>query len=191
MNVAPLWKPEPSLFHFTSGVYYASDRYWSVHDAFAHFMFAEAGKLRNNEPSERIKLPAARNAVWLHRADAERGWALKGYPVTWTDADCDRIAHEIVGTLTRHERVVASVKAIMAEVRDELDDVSQTNGNELFIVKKFELNETIIVESAITTVKRWLNYVELLLKSNEGNDYIALYQNLLLISRVHDVVLGD
>lgn len=192
MNVvAPSWKPEPSLFHFTSGVQYASDRYWAVHDAYARLMFAEASKLRNGAPSNRIMLPAARTAVWMHRHVAERGWAAKGYPVTWTDEDCDRIAHDIVGMLTRHERVVASVEAILAEVRDELDDVSYTHGNELFAVNRFELDGATIVEKPMTTVNRWSNYIEDLMKSEEGKSYITLKYNLLLLSRVHSIVLGD
>lgn len=191
MNVAPTWKPEPSLFHFTSGVFYASDRYWAVHDAYARFLFVAASKLRHSEPSERIKMPAARDAVWLYRRDAERGWSLKGYPVDWSDEDCDRIAHEIVGTLTRHERVAASVEAILAEHRDELDDVSYTQGSELFFVNRFEVDKKIIAESPISTINRWLNYIEDLIKSSNGSSYIILKNNLLLLYRVHSVVIGD
>jgi hypothetical protein len=189
--VAPSWKPEPSLFHFTSGVQYASDRHWAVHDAYARFLFVEASKLRHSEPSERIKLPAARTAVWMHRADAERGWAAKGYPVTWTDEDCDRIAHDIVGMLTRHERVVASVEAISAEVRDELDDVSYTHGNELFVVNKFEVDGISITERPMVTINRWYNYIDDLIKSSDASSYIVLKNNLLLLCRVNFVVLGD
>lgn len=191
MNVAPLWKPEPSLFHFSSGVYYATDRQWAVHDTFARMLFVEASKLRVGAPSNKITLPAAQTAVWTYRADAERGWAAKGYPVTWTDEDCARIADDIVGMLTRHERVVASVEAILAEVRDELDDVSYTHGNELFIVNRFEIDGKIIAEKPMTTINRWLNYIEDLMKSEEGKSYIVLKHNLLLLSRVHSVVLGD
>lgn len=190
MNVAPLWKPEPSLFHFTSGVLYASDRYWAVHDAYARFLFVAASKLRHSEPSERIKLPAARNAVWLYRRNAERGWALKGYPVDWTDEDCERIAHEIVGTLTRHERVAASVEAILEEHRAELDDVSFTQGSELFVVNRFEVDGMTISERPIATINRWLNYIEDLMKSSNASSYIVLKNNLLLLSRVYSVVLG-
>jgi len=189
--VAPSWKPEPSLFHFTSGVYYATDRQWVVYDAYARFLFVEASKLRNGAPSNRIMLPAARTAVWMHRHVAERGWATKGYPVTWTDEDCARIADDIVGTLTRHERVVASVEAILAEVRDELDDVSYTQGSELFVVNRFELDGKIIVEKPMTTINRWLNYIDDLIKSEECKSYIILKHNLLLLSCVHSVVLGD
>lgn len=191
MNVAPLWKPEPTLFHFMSGVLYASDRYWAVHDAYARFLFVEASKLRHSEPSDRIKLPAARNTVWLYRRTAERGWSLKGYPVDWTDEDCDRIAHEIVGTLTRHERVVASVEAILEEHRDELDDVSFTQGSELFFVNRFEIDGKTIGEGPIATINRWLNYIEDLMNSSNASSYIVLKNNLLLLSRVYSVVLGD
>lgn len=136
-------------------------------------------------------MPAARDAVWLYRRDAERGWSLKGYPVDWSDEDCDRIAHEIVGTLTRHERVAASVEAILAEHRDELDDVSYTQGSELFFVNRFEVDKKIIAESPISTINRWLNYIEDLIKSSNGSSYIILKNNLLLLYRVHSVVIGD
>lgn len=179
------------MFHFSSGVYYATDRQWAVHDTFARMLFVEASKLRVGAPSNKITLPAAQTAVWTYRADAERGWAAKGYPVTWTDEDCARIADDIVGMLTRHERVVASVEAILAEVRDELDDVSYTHGNELFIVNRFEIDGKIIAEKPMTTINRWLNYIEDLMKSEEGKSYIVLKHNLLLLSRVHSVVLGD
>jgi hypothetical protein len=127
----------------------------------------------------------------MHRTDAERGWATKGYPVTWNDEDCDRIADDIVGMLTRHERVVASVEAILAEVRDELDDVSYTHGNELFVVNKFEVDGVSITERPIVTINRWLNYVEDLNKLSDYSSYIILKSNLLLLCRVNSVVLGD
>jgi hypothetical protein len=184
MNVA--WKPEPSLFHFTAGVLYATDRHWLVHHTYARLLFAEAKALRDDEPSERMKLPAARWAVRICRADAERGWASKGYPVDWTDDDYDRIASEIVGTLTNHPKVVEAVEAII----EVFSDVALTHGDELFVVGKAELDEQVLIETPIVTIKRSLNYLDDLLKSKSDRPYIRLRQNLTILARVHDVVVA-
>lgn len=189
MNVA--WKPEPSVFHFTAGVLYATDRHWLVHHTYARLLFAEASKLQDAEPSEGMKLPAARWTVRTYRADAERGWASKGHPVDWTDDDYDRIASEIVGTLTNHPKVVEAVEAIIAEDRDEVfSDVALTHDDELFVVGKAELDEQVFIETPIVTIKRSLNYLDDLLKSKSDRPYIRLRQNLTILARVYDVVVA-
>lgn len=197
MNMQSTWPP-PNLRNFmVANEAYSDPAIAWVQSFFAQGLFVAAKGLRVNATSDSIKREAARSTVQLCKRNAEAGWASKGFAVAWSDADYENIAIEMLETLPRHPSVVAIVERHLETCRDKVfNDVSLTHNDKLFVVYSFNNNETIfnehsiqLNETPIETINRSLDFIELLIKSGSGRNYIQLKRILTLLAKVHAIVV--
>ena len=199
MNAATKCSLPPSLTNFmvTADAKEQGKIGW-VHTTFAYNLFVAAKGLRANAPSARITIEAARTTVGMWKRKAEAGWTSKGETVAWSDADYENIAVEMAETLSRHPWVVTVVERHLETWRDKVfSDASLTRNNELFVVYSFSNNKTNfetfsvkINETPIETINRSLDYIETMIKSGSGQNFIQLYRILTLLAKIHDIVIA-
>lgn len=197
MNMQSTWPP-PNLRNFmVANEAFGDPAIAWVQSFFAQGLFVAAKGLRVNATSNSIKREAARSTVQLCKRKAEAGWASKGFPVAWSDADYENIAIEMLETLPRHPLVVAMVERYLETCRDKVfNDASVTHNDKLFVAYSFSNNETTfdkdsiqLCKTPIETINRSLDFIDLLIKSGSGRDYIELQRILTLLAKVHAIVV--